>query len=337
MKIEMPKLNCALLHNSKWWMLSPILLSLMIASIFYPGFMSYDSLHALRSARIGVTDSMWPPMVSYVWRGVDFISTNPAAMHLAQLILLLSSLFYIIYFFTKRFSSATLFLLLYLLFPVILGTTAVIWKDVLMAAFFFFSFALLLFAQSKNKSILIYGVLSLLMIFVATCLRHNAITASVPLIYYATYVTISSFFNSFKKIFINTCIFGSLFLGLIFYGKVALDHYSLPSLKPLPSSTATFMQLVRVLDIAGASICTGENLFGGTAPGLTLAEISKGYEPKHINLSQSLIDRVALSPELDKVWLSVAVSHPICILTNKILLTKYMIGAHQGTQFSITH
>lgn len=59
----------------------PLLFALAICAIFYPGFMSYDTLHAMRGARSGVTDSMWPPMVSYVWRVVDFVSDNPTAMH----------------------------------------------------------------------------------------------------------------------------------------------------------------------------------------------------------------------------------------------------------------
>ena len=57
----------------------PLLGSIGVAALFYPGFMSYDTLHALRGARIGVTDSMWPPMVSYVWRAVDMVSVNPSA------------------------------------------------------------------------------------------------------------------------------------------------------------------------------------------------------------------------------------------------------------------
>ena len=41
-----------------------LLMTLAICFTFYPGFMSYDSLHALRGARGEVTDSVWPPMGS---------------------------------------------------------------------------------------------------------------------------------------------------------------------------------------------------------------------------------------------------------------------------------
>jgi hypothetical protein len=65
-----------------------------ISFLFYPGFMSYDTLHALRSARNGVIDSMWPPMVSYVWRVVDSIWVNPVSMLFSTNIFLI---FFIVY------------------------------------------------------------------------------------------------------------------------------------------------------------------------------------------------------------------------------------------------
>ncbi len=114
----------------------PIIVSLIIVATFYPGFMSYDTLHALRGARNGVTDSEWPPMVSYVWRVIDVFCKNPSAMHFSQISLLLISISYILYFFTKKISYCLFFLILYLSAPTILGTIAVIWKDVLMSAFF---------------------------------------------------------------------------------------------------------------------------------------------------------------------------------------------------------
>jgi hypothetical protein len=111
----------------------PLLMSLGVAALFYPGFMSYDTLYALRGARNGVTDSLWPPMVSYVWRVVDLVSCNPSAMHFSQVFFWFSP-FSLSYFLlqtelpTQRHSCLGI--------PVVLGTVAVIWKDVLMAAFF---------------------------------------------------------------------------------------------------------------------------------------------------------------------------------------------------------
>ena len=128
------------LSNKAFLVSIPLLFSIGVSALFYPGFMTYDTLHALRSARNGGTDSMWPPMVSYVWRAVDLVSSNPSAMHFLQVFILLFSIFVVVFIFTKKIRYATGFLIFYLSIPVVLGTVAVIWKDVLMAAFFMAGF-----------------------------------------------------------------------------------------------------------------------------------------------------------------------------------------------------
>lgn len=71
------------------------LLSLFILWVVFPGFMSYDSLHALREARSVVRGGAYPPFVSYVWRIFDFIWPGPALMLTVQNLVLLLSLAHI--------------------------------------------------------------------------------------------------------------------------------------------------------------------------------------------------------------------------------------------------
>lgn len=316
----------------------PLLVSLGVAALFYPGFMSYDTLHALRSARNGVTDSMWPPMVSYVWRAVDLVSLNPTAMHFSQVFLLLFSVFFVIFFFTKKISYATAFLLVYLSIPVVLGTVAVIWKDVLMAAFFVAGFAVIVamrLVTSRWKFVSL-SLLAVSLIFLGVCSRHNAIAGAVPLLFYLALIVCSRALKTSLSIWLCVILLGSVLTGSVFFTKTLLDNYSLPGFKRLSNSTEYFIRTVRVLDVAGASLCVGSNLFAGMAPNLTLAEIRNGYDPRHINLSKGLLDRVGDDSRIDKVWLSVAIHHPICFLNNKFQLTKYLVGANEGTQFIIT-
>ena len=316
----------------------PLLFSLVVALLFYPGFMSYDTLHALRGARNGVTDSMWPPMVSYVWRAVDLVSHNPSAMHFSQIFLLLFSIFFIIYFFTKKLSYATAFLVLYLSIPAILGTVAVIWKDVLMTAVFLAAIAVIASMKQviSNRAFVSLSLLAIFLIFVGSCSRHNAITAATPLLFYLALVVC----RRILKTPLYLCL-GVIFLGLtltatVFFTKIQLDHYSLPGFVKMNSSTDDFLQSVRVLDVAGASLCVGSNLFSDTAPNLSLAEIERLYEPKHINLSAGLLSRVDYNNRINKIWLNVAAQHPICFFYNKWQLSKYLLGANRGIQFIIT-
>jgi hypothetical protein len=319
----------------------PLLYTVVVAALFYPGFMSYDTLHALAGARKGVSDSMWPPMVSYIWRGVDWLCTNPAAMHFSQIGLLLFSLFFCVRFLGGSLFTATLFLSAYLTVPVILGTLAVIWKDVLMAAFLMAGFVLTL-AMPRLRSALAFrisalGVIALL--FIGTCCRHNAITGAVPLILYLAWIVCRrECTGAMRRVAIIAGGAGMTLVVTIFYGKVFLDNYALPGFVPMASSSGEFIQTVRALDVAGASVCVGKNLFGSAAPKLSLDDINKLYDARHINLSKALLEKIDYdaAPGINSIWRDTALHHPICFFNNKLELTKYMVGANAGEQFIIT-
>ena len=317
----------------------PLFFSLGLAVLFYPGFMSYDTIHALRGARNGVTDSIWPPMVSYVWRVVDIVSLNPSAMHFSQISLLCISIYYIVILFTSRIRYAVIFLLIYLSIPAILGTVAVIWKDVLMSAFFLFGFMIIVAMKFviNRWGLVFLLLLAVFSIFLGICSRHNAITGAVPLLFYFAFVVCGRFLKRPLSLWIGVIILGLVLNGLCYIMKIQLDTYSLPNFERFSNNnTESFIRPVQVLDIAGASICVGSNLFADAAPGLSLKEIKKEYDPRHINLSKGLLKKVVVDKNFDKIWLNVALHHPICFLYNKFQVMRYLIGANKGDQFLIT-
>ena len=318
----------------------PLLVTLLLVTLFYPGFMSYDSLHALHSARSGVTDSMWPPMVSYVWRAVDQVSHNPSAMHFTQLFLLNSSIFFLLLFFTQRIKYAMVFFIVYLSIPAVLGTVAVIWKDVLMASFLLAGFATTIAAKksSQKRSFSAWIFVAIILLFLGTCSRHNAITGAVPLLFFLAMVICARFFSGGMRLWFGSFLLGVVLIAGIFTAKIFIDNYALPNLTRLPGSSGSFIQTVRALDIAGASLCVGSNLFSDMAPDLSTDDIKRDYDPRHINLSQKLLSRLNYQGGIgiDKIWLDVAIHHPVCFLHNKLQLTKFMVGADSGRQFLIT-
>ena len=316
----------------------PLVVSIGVVALFYPGFMSYDTLHALRGARNGVTDSTWPPMVSYVWRVVDIVSPNPAAMYFSQVFLLFFSIFIAVFLFTKKIRYATAFLLVYLIIPVVLGTVAVIWKDVLMAAFFLAGFTVIVSMRFviNRWGFVFLSLLAVFLIFLGVCSRHNAITGAVPLLFYLAFVVCSRVLKRPMHLWIGVFLLGLTITSTVFVTKTQLDNYSLPGLVKINNSTNRALQTVRVLDVAGASLCAGRNLFADMAPNLSLAEIRSEYDPRHVNLSSGLLARVGIDNRINKIWLDVAVHHPICFFDHKFQLTKYMIGANKGVQFLIT-
>lgn len=324
--------------SSVYMIFVPLILALAICAVFYPGFMSYDTLHALRGARGGVTDSMWPPMVSYVWRAVDFVSDNPAAMHFFQTFILLFSVYYIGFYFCKNHLYVTIFSVLLLCVPVILGTIAVIWKDVLMASFFCAAFAMILVTKSEKSPLIIFilSLGALLLIFLATCSRHNAITGAVPLIFYFSLLICSKLIKGSRRILLTSFFMTVTLISAIYYGKVLLDRYSIPTFSKLNNETSLFIESVRVLDVAGASLCVGSNLFSDIGVNISLDEIRSKYNPKHVNLSKELFDSVGVDSRINKLWAHTLLTHPLCFFSNKLELTKYLLGLNSGQQFIIT-
>lgn len=321
------------------YFITPILLSIGVAVLFYPGSMSYDTFYALSSARSGVTESLWPPMVSYVWRVVDLVSHNPSSMHFFQVLLLLSSVYYILVVSVKNITSIKIFFIIYLMIPSILGTLAVIWKDVLMSAFLLSGFALIEALKLViNKWAFKFISLALLFfVFVGICVRHNAITAAVPFLFYFSFVFCSRTIKNPNHSLWGVFLLGSILTGMLYFAKIQLDTYSLPTFARLNNGTGAQLQTVKVLDVAGASLCVGANLFGPEAQSISLEQIARIYDPRHANLSLGLLSRKEVFVNIEKIWRNTALRHPICFLNNKFQLTKYMIGANSGQQFLITH
>lgn len=315
-----------------------MLASSAIAWIFYPGFMSYDTIHALRSAREGVTDSMWPPMVSYIWRAVDAVTLNPSAMHFSQVLLLLASVYAIVMIMTGRMVYAALCLMAYLCVPVILGTVAVIWKDVLMASFFLSGFVFILLMRRAEEAGIVWALamLAFLLVGIGICTRHNAIAGAVPLFALLGDSAARHLGLAGKRRWIVGALAAIAMTISSFSVKSALDRYSLPAFTPLPSSTAYFIRSVRVLDLAGASTCLNQNLLKDLDPTLSLGDIARLYDVRHINLSQGLLERTGTDERVDRIWMSTILKHPICALSNKWHLAVYLTGANSGEQFLIT-
>ena len=206
----------------------PLMFALVIAMVFYPGCMTYDTLHALRGGRNGVTDSVWPPMVSYVWRAIDLVTHNPSAMHFSQVFFLLCAVFFLILNFTKKISYSSIFLLCYLTIPVILGTVAVIWKDVLMASFFLAGFSITLlinFVKSRGMYIAL-SLLAFFILFLGVCSRHNAIFGAVPLLYYfAIVVCARGSKTGFLRSWIGVVLSWLVLISIVFFSKTMIDQY----------------------------------------------------------------------------------------------------------------
>lgn len=342
--IENIKKLCSYFSGTLIVLIISFFITAAITLVFYPGFMSYDSLHALRGARVGILDSMWPPMVSYIWRFADLLSIDTYSMLFFQVYVLITALFYIIYNQTKNILLSIIPIAIYLMQPYILGTVAVIWKDVLTTSFLIGSLALTIpFKNSLNKNHLIksiiYLIIILFFIFLGVSTRHNSITASLPILYYVSFLILSFSVKKFNRIkhVIYSSILSFFLILTVYVPKVILDNYALPSLAKIESPGSIFLRNVQLLDLAGASLCAQKNLFGDLAPNLTVGDIQKQYNPRHINLSTSIVDMAGSNDYVGSLWRGMILEYPSCAFYNKYYMTKYLIGMHSGPQFLITH
>ena len=154
-----------------------------------------------------------------------------------------------------------------------------------MAGFFLAGFAVVVVMSrlGHGSGFIPLFALAICLIYVAVCSRHNAITAAVPILFYLSLVACSRLkprgaWFGYGVLFLCSALTGGLFLA-----KTVLDKYSLPGLEKMRDHTSTFIGTVRVFDIAGASLCTGANLFGEMAPEWSVVDIGKLYDPRPVS------------------------------------------------------
>src|SRR5438309_1185367 len=57
-----------------------LLCMIFTVAVYYPGYMSPDSVVQLGQARFGVTSNYYPPLMAYIWAVTDRILPGPAGM-----------------------------------------------------------------------------------------------------------------------------------------------------------------------------------------------------------------------------------------------------------------
>jgi hypothetical protein len=160
-------------------------MTLLSVMLFYPGFMSIDSLNQLSQARSGIYGDVQPAAMSIIWRYLDFYVRGPIGFLMLQNLIFWAALILSLSFFESR-----LFYLLVILvgiFPPYFLLEGVIWKDVLMNDLLLLSFGIIVAGVASDKTGRAWqrSALSLSASFGALLMRHNAILAVVPLVYLA--------------------------------------------------------------------------------------------------------------------------------------------------------
>ena len=163
----------------------------LLAIVFYPGYMSPDSISHLEQA-MGVAHlTDWhPPVMTRLWGLLIGVTGHISSMLIFQLVLLVAAMFMLsilVYRHTRNRAWA-LSVYIIILLPNIVNIAGVIWKDVQMAFSLTLAVILIWFIISSKKPLgrtVKYGIvgLALLLILYAGMLRHNALFAVLPILF----------------------------------------------------------------------------------------------------------------------------------------------------------
>lgn len=171
---------------------------------FYPGFMSWDSLHQYAVSKSLIFDDWHPPVMSWLWSILNLFFRGPEGLLFFHLTLLWSGLYiWQLLYREKKFSWLILSMGF---FPWIINFSGVLWKDVGMS----FSL-LLLFGIGFSKRTPAKILISAALLFYVISVRHNSIFAVVPILA----IFAIRWFKFISKIKIFGLIISILFIFLV--------------------------------------------------------------------------------------------------------------------------
>lgn len=163
----------------------------LLTIVFYPGYMSPDSISHLEQATGVAHLTDWhPPVMTRLWGLLIGVTGHISSMLIFQLVLLAAAMFtlsIIVYRHTRNRAWALSTYMIVLL-PNIVNIAGVVWKDVQMAFSLTLAVILIWFIISSKKPLgrtAKYGIvgLALLLILYAGMLRHNALFAVLPILF----------------------------------------------------------------------------------------------------------------------------------------------------------
>jgi hypothetical protein len=156
-----------------------IFLALFTIIVYYPGYMSPDSVVMLEQARTSVTTNIYSPLMSYIWRFWDKVIPGPGGIMMFHIIVFFAGAAGIARVAIPQIIMRIVFIAGMGLWPPTFAMLGTVWKDVGMAAFLVAATAAILYAGYRRQ--MRWIGLSFLLLFLACGYRQNAIAAALPM------------------------------------------------------------------------------------------------------------------------------------------------------------
>lgn len=326
----------------------PLVLSLCILAICYPGFMSYDSIRMLEEARSSVRGGIYPAAPVYILKFFDVAGYGPTLMLQAQNLVLLICVALILRMLGARITALTIAMVGLLAMPTVIGCMLVLWKDVTLTSLMMLSITIIFLASStdkKNKYFEAGKWISMSLLMLGTLVRFNAITSTAVIAIYWISIYYKQRSAKFK---------GSAFVAILFcmvVGNKLVNTYSFPEFKKLEPNPIAYV--IMTYDLVGTSGWSRDSLIpieSGTSehlPRIPISDIDKIYSPlgalamndNNVRLGNTVRVYPAKysNEDITKAWLEAIYNHPLAYLSYRWDLFSEIIGAKNHATFEPTH
>jgi hypothetical protein len=277
---------------------------LLFCVAFYPGVMIVDSYSQYYEALRFYFFDWHPPAMAALWALTDRVIQGPGGMFLLQIGAAVLSVFLLARAAAVKCIKLYFAPVFLLFIPSISCFLFAVMKDVNFAVSLLLAFSLWYFWTTSGKLNHFRLFVIMALVFYASCIRHNAVPATLPLI--ALFLSATQ--NSRKKV-----IFLSLsVMGLFFLGNYILTY------RVLRANRVYISQTVMAHDLMGIYVITRKNYFPENYLSKDKVDsLASKFDPSNnLFTTQLLYDSQAIS-DLKGQWLLAILEHPATYLSNR--------------------
>ncbi len=322
------------------------LATLVSMAVFFPGFLSDDSLTQLKQARAAIYTDVQPPLMSIIWRAVDYVMKGQTGMLILQNYLYWAGLSLIFLPFRRSLLYFPAVIVVGL-FPPYFLLQGSIWKDNLMGGFMLtaLGFYVLAFlyrteaADPRGVKRAVCLAASVGCVFLALMMRHNAVFAVFPLLYLVASEGLAKWQPPKHVLELKPLAASAAATIALFFLASTLND-------ALADRHFRMGQYVAVYDIVAVAATSGEPVFdeekypalkaGFTGPYQDHAAVAKAYNPCDAfpvfvthTWGKSLWTQTSNSAAVDDAWSAwrdTAAKHPGLLIAHKFRVFACSLG-----------
>lgn len=305
-----------------------VLMFVFAVYVYYPGIITSDSVEQLTEAKTQLFLNVHAPGMAFLWYWLNYLYFGPVSLLVFNnLIFWLALCLFSFYLLPTSNFYRVLFVFLVGIFPPIFTQLGILLVDIPCCALLFLACTLLLFMEKVTRIWTRFFLISLtvLFLFYAVTLRHNAIIAIVPICFWVVKLFMPIKMRALKT---KTLFFGVLLISLFFTANQLFTHSLVQERERYPSQMFKIQDLFGI-SIAKKSVMLPHYLIKKNNP--TVNDLAKMYTPTWIYNGDGYLDFHKKNiQELDKFWMKTILQNPWAYMKNRLLIFACLaIGGSQ--------